>query len=128
MGLRFDPIGGGQFKAAIKSIVEAESAPIKQIEARKGREDAKLKLFQEFKGKFANVDKALAELSSFQKFRELKVDLGDGASQVSVTIDKDKAQPGTYQIEVDQLAARTSVISNGFEDAEDASMGWASST
>ncbi len=123
MGLRFDPIGGGQFKQAVKQIIEAESQPIKQLEARKAREDVRLKLFQEFKGKFAGMSKALEDLSSFQKFRELKVDLGDGAKQINVTLDKDKAQPGSYQIMVEQLAARTSAISNGFEDADDPVLG-----
>jgi flagellar hook-associated protein 2 len=123
VGLRFDPIGGGQFKLAVKQIIEAEGQPIKALEVRKGREDSKLKLFQEFKSKFAGIDKALGDLSSFNKFRELKVDLGEGSNLVSVTLDKEKAQPGSYQIEVDQLAARTSVISNGFESADEPVMG-----
>lgn len=116
-------IGGGQFKGEIRKIIEAESAPIKQMEVRKGREEAKLKLFQEFKGKFGGLDKSLNDIAGFQKFRELKVDLGEGDKQVSVTIDKDKAQPGSYQIEVSQLAARSSMISNGFPDPEDAVLG-----
>jgi flagellar hook-associated protein 2 len=123
MGLRFDPVGGGQFKEALKQIIEAESQPIKTLEGRKAREEAKLKLFQEFKGKFANVDKALQEISSFKKLRELKVDLGDGAEAVSVTVDKERAQPGTYSLEIEELAARTSAMSNGFEDPDDPVLG-----
>ena len=72
--------------------MEAESQPVKALQVRKEREESRLKLFQEFKGKFAGVTKALADVSDFRKFRELKVDLGDGASQVSVTVDKEKAQ------------------------------------
>lgn len=123
MGLRFDPVGGGQFKQAVKQIIEAESQPIKQLEGRKAREDARLKLFQEFRGKFAGIDKAIGELSTFSKFRELKADLGDGANIASVTIDKEKAQPGTYEIKVEQLAQRTSVISNGFETPDEPVLG-----
>lgn len=123
MGLRFDPIGGGQFKQAVKQIMEAESQPLKQLEARKAREEARLKLFQEFKGKFSGVDKALGEISSFKKLRELKADLGDGANIASVTVDKEKAQPGSYQIQVDELAARTSAMSNGFENPDEPVLG-----
>ena len=123
MGLRFDPVGGGQFKQAVKQIIEAEAQPIKALEARKAREEAKLKLFQEFKTKFSGLDKALAEMSDFKKFRELKVDLGEAEKIIGVTVDKDKAEPGSYQIQVDQLAARTSIISNGFEDPNDTSLG-----
>jgi flagellar hook-associated protein 2 len=123
LGLRFDPMGGGQFKQAVKAIIEAESQPIKQLEARKGREEAKLKLFQDFKSKFSGVDKALQEISTFKKMRELKVDLGDGTGIASVTVDKDRAQPGSYTIQVDQLAARTSVISNGFSSPDEPVLG-----
>ena len=51
MGLRFDPIGGGQFKQAVKAIMEAEAQPLKTLEARKGKEESKMKLFQDFKTK-----------------------------------------------------------------------------
>ncbi len=123
MGLRFDPIGGGQFKAALKQIIDAEREPIKQIEARKAREEQKMKLFQEFKGKFTGADKVFSELSNFRRFRELKVDLGDGANQVSVTLDKEKANPGSYKMEIDELAARSSIISNGFSSPDEPNLG-----
>ncbi len=123
MGLRFDPVGGGQFKAAIKQIMEAESQPLKQLEARKQREEAKLKLFQEFKGKFTNLDRSIAEVNSFKKLRELKVDMGDAANFVSVTLDKDKASPGIHSIQIDELASRSAVMSNGFEDPDEPAMG-----
>ena len=123
MGLRFDPIGGGQFKQAVKSIIEAESQPIKQLEVHKAQEEAKMKLFQEFRSKFTNVDKALGDLTSFSKFRELKADLGDGTNFASVTIDKEKAQPGSYSLRIDDLAARTSIISNGFSSADENVLG-----
>jgi flagellar hook-associated protein 2 len=123
LGLRFDPIGGGQFKQAVKAIVEAESQPIKALEGRKAQEQARQKLFGEFKSKFMGIDKSLQELSDFKKFRELKVDVGDGANVAGVTVDKDRAEPGVYQIQVDQLAGRTSIISNGFKDPDDAVLG-----
>ncbi len=123
MGLRFDPVGGGQFKQAVQQIVEAERQPIKQLEARKKTEEAKGKLFQEFKGKFANFDKTLSEFANFRAFRELKVDVGDAASFVDVTVDKTRAEPGTYQIEVNQLAKRSSVMTNGFENPDEAALG-----
>lgn len=116
-------MGGGQFKQVVKTIIEAERQPVKQMEARKGREEARLKLFQDFKTKFAGLNKSLVEVSSFSKFRELKADLGDGDKVVSVTLDKEVAQPGAYEIQVDQLAARSSMISNGFENPSDPVLG-----
>src|SRR5689334_9626920 len=116
VGLRFDPVGGGQFKQALQATIEAERQPIKNLEARKAREEAKMKLFQDFKSKFSGIDRALSEMSDFKKFVEMKADVGDASPYVGVTIDKELAQPGTYQIQVDQLAQRSSVITNGFEN------------
>jgi flagellar hook-associated protein 2 len=123
LGLRFDPMGGGQFKQAIKQIMDAERQPIKQMETRKAREESRLKLFSEFKAKFTNFDKTLADLNSFQKFRELKADLGDGTQFVSVSLDKERAQPGSYTIEVTQLAERSSIMTNGFESPDEPVLG-----
>ncbi len=123
MGLRFDPMGGGQFKAAVKAIIEAERQPIKSLETRKTREDAKMKLFGEFKTKFAGLDKTLQEFSSFRKFRELKVELGDGANLMNVTVDKDIAEPGSWEMSVNQLAKRSSVVSNAFQSPKEANLG-----
>ena len=123
MGLRFDPMGGGQFKQAIKTIIEAERQPIKTLETRKGREEARMKLFQEFKGKFSGLDKTLQEFSSFRKFRELKVDLGDGANLINVTVDKETAEPGSWEVAVNQLAKRSSTVSNAFSSPSEPVLG-----
>ena len=116
-------MGGGQFKQAIQQIIEAESQPVRSMTAKKSKIDAKLKLFQDFKSKFAGLDQNLLELSGFRKFRELKVDLGEGSELVSVTLDKDKAEPGSYAIEVNKLASRTSMISNGMENPDEPVLG-----
>jgi len=123
VGFRTDPTGGGQFKPQIKQIMEAEVQPLRQLEARKTREEARLKLFQDFKGKFAGIDKALMDVASFAKLRELKVDMGDGQNLASVTLDKEKAQPGSYTVQIDSLAARSSLITNGFEDPDEPILG-----
>jgi len=123
VGFRTDPAGGGQFKPQIKQIMEAEAQPLRQLEARKAREEARLKVFQEFKGKFSGIDKALTDVASFSKLRELKVDMGDGQHLAAVTLDKDKAQPGSYTVQVDALAARSSIITNGFEDPDEPILG-----
>lgn len=123
MGLRADPIGGGQFQQLIKQTIEAERQPIRSLEARKKNEEARLKTFQDFKGKFANFQKVLDEMSSFRKFRELKVDLGDGEGMIAVTVDKERAEPGTYEVQVDQLAKRTSIMTNSFKDADAPNLG-----
>jgi flagellar hook-associated protein 2 len=122
VGLRFDATGG-QLNQALKAIIEAERQPIKMLEARKGKEEQKMKLFQDFKGKFANFDRTLSELSNYRKFREFKVDVGDGGANLNVTIDKEKVQPGTFDIEIASLARRSAIISSGFSDPNEAALG-----
>lgn len=123
VGLRFDPIGGGQFKEAVKQMIQSESRPLHLAEGRKAKEQARQKLFQEFKSKFTGLDSLLQELSSFRKFRILKADVGMGGDLMSVTLDQDRAEPGRYDIEIDQLADRTSLITNGFESPTDPTFG-----
>lgn len=123
VGLKFDPMGGGQFKQLVAQMIEAEKLPIKSLESRKGIEQARLKLFQDFKGKVGSLSKSVEDIGSISKLREFKVDLGDGKDLVDVTIDKEKAMAGTYEVQVDQLAARSSMISRGFKDPEEPNLG-----
>ncbi len=123
MGLRFDPIGGGQFKRFVEQLIEIERQPIRQMQARKLEQEEKLKTFRGFKATFSKLSAGLDSVSTLKKFRELKADLGDGESLMDITIDKEKAQPGSYQIQIDELAARSSMISNNFESAEEPLLG-----
>lgn len=116
MGLRFDPMGGGQLKAALNAIIEAEKQPIKGLEKKKEVETSKMKLFNDFKGKFNSLQGTLSSMIGFNKFKELKAELGDGTNLMNVTIDKEKANVGSWDIEVKELAERASMISNGFTD------------
>jgi flagellar hook-associated protein 2 len=114
------PAGGGKFKQFVKDIINAEREPIRQIESRKAKENDKLKLVQEFVGKVKKLPECYKELESFKKFRELKYDMPGPAKDIlDVILDKDKAEPGEYQIEVTQLAGRHSMISDGYESPED---------
>jgi flagellar hook-associated protein 2 len=116
VGLRFDPMGGGQFKSAMNAIIEAEKQPIKALEKRKEQENAKLKLFGDFKTKFNNLRSSLSSVIGFNKFKELKAELGDGSQFMTVSIDKEKANVGSWDVEIKELAERSSMISNGFSD------------
>ena len=116
MGLRFDPMGGGQFKQALNAIIEAEKQPVKSLEKRKEAENAKLKLFGDFKGKFSSLQSSLESMIGFSRFKELQAELGDGAQLMSVKVDKEKANVGSWEVEIKELAERSSMISNGFSD------------
>lgn len=112
------PVGGGKFKQFVKELVNAERQPIRLVEARKAKEQDRLKLVQEFVGKVKKLPEAYRELDNFRKFRELKADWPD-KDILDVAIDKDVAETGEYQLEVMQLAGRHSMMSNGYENADD---------
>jgi flagellar capping protein FliD len=112
--------GGGKYKQFVKDIINAERQPIRLIEQRKEKENERLKLVQEFLGKLRKLPESYRELDSFRKFRELKADLPASAKDLlDVQLDKDKAVPGEYQIEVKQLAGRHSMISDGYESPDE---------
>ncbi len=111
-------LGGGRFKQYVKDIINAEREPIRQIENRKAKEQEKLKLVQEFTQRVRKLPEIYRELDSMKKFRELKADY-PAKDLLDVTVDKDFAQPGEYQLEVTQLAGRHSMISDGFENKDD---------
>ncbi|MGE4232240.1 MAG: flagellar filament capping protein FliD [Bacteriovoracia bacterium] len=112
------PLGGGKFKPIIKEIINAEREPIRQIEARKAKENDRLKLVQDFQTKVRKLPELLRELESFNKFRELKADW-PAKDIMDVSVDKEFAMPGEYEIEVVQLAGRHSMISDGYESVDD---------
>lgn len=54
----------------------------------------------------------------YNKFKELKAELGEGKDLMEVTLDKELANAGSWEIEVKELAERSSMISNGFSDPQ----------
>ncbi len=120
MGFRLDGIGGGggQFKPAIEKIMEAERLPVKALQSKKAKEESKSRLFAEFKSKFLSLDKAITEVGTFRRFRELKVDYGDGAQLVEVTLDKERAEPGQYSLSVNSLAKKASMMTEGIDSPD----------
>ena len=123
MGLRFDPMGGGQLKAALNAIIEADKVPITALTKRKETETTKLKLFGEFKGKFAGLQASVDAMIGQKKFRELKAELGDGEKLMAVTVDKDKANIGSWEFEIKEMAGRSSILSNNFSDPNNKVLG-----
>lgn len=113
------PLGGGKFTPYVKAIIEAEKAPIRQIERRKGKENDRLKLLQDFTGKVRKMRESIQQMNDFRKFREMKSNIGENGNLLGVTIDKNVAEVGEYQIEIQQLAGRHSMISNGFGSPDD---------
>jgi flagellar hook-associated protein 2 len=101
--------------------MSAEQIPVQNMEKqkskftdKKGLVDQLLKLVEDVRGNLATNANARA-------LRELKVDTNNDI--IGVTVDKNRAVPGSYQIEVMSLAQKSSAMSTGFEDKDTSNIG-----
>lgn len=116
MGIAFGSINSGLPKDIVQQIIEAEKIPLKKMEARKGKIENKKALLADLIERVKKLEGTVYANKSARSFREFNVNVsGDG---ISASVDKNVAQPGTYQIEVLQLAQKSSAISNGVEDKD----------
>lgn len=121
MGIAFGSINTGLPKDIVQQIMKAERMPLTSMEARKGKEDSKKKLIEELGGLVEGIRGHLAQNATARSLREFKHDGREDL--VGVTIDKAIALPGTYQIEVQQLAQKSSAMTSGFEDPDESYIG-----
>lgn len=121
MGIAFGSISTGLPKDIVKQIIAAEQIPVQNMEKqkskisdKKGLVDQLLKMVEEVRGN-------LAVNANARALRELKVDTNTDI--IGVTTDKNRAVPGSYQLEVTSLAQKSSAMSTGFEDKEKSYVG-----
>lgn len=117
MGISFGSINSGLPKDIVQQIVEAEKIPINQMEARKGKIENKKALVQQLTSLVENMRGEVLKNKNARSLRELAINTGD-ATNIAVSADKNVAEPGKYQLEVVQLAQKSSTISNGVEDKD----------
>jgi flagellar hook-associated protein 2 len=115
-------MASGLPKDLVQRLVEAEREPIRKLEIRKQDEESKLKLVQDLSSKVGDITAALKDLTRFRSFRDL-MPVNSKPELMDVTVDKNAAEPGSYQIEVMQLAGQSSMMSNGFPDPDDTEAG-----
>lgn len=121
MGIEMGSINTGLPKDIVKQIMDAERAPIAKMEARKEKIGDKKKLIDELSKLTEDVRGFLAVNGNAKGLRELKVQTNEDI--IGVAVDKNAAQPTTHQVEVVQLAQKSSAISNGFEDKDNSYVG-----
>lgn len=121
MGISFGSINSGLPKDIVKQILEAEKIPLKKMEERKDKIKSKQALLQDLTQRVEKLKGTIYANKSARSFRELMVNVsGDG---ITASVDKNLAEPGNYQIEVMQLAQKSSAISNGVEDKDKTYLG-----
>lgn len=117
MGIAFGSINSGLPKDIVQQIVEAEKIPLKQMEVRKEKIEDKKALVGQLMSLVENLRGEVLKNKGQRSLRELAVNTGE-QKDITVTADKNLAEPGKYQLEVVQLAQKSSAISSGVEDKD----------
>lgn len=121
LGISFGSINSGLPKDIVQQILKAEQIPMQKMEEKKGKIQSKKELVAQLTSKVEAMRGSIFANKSERSFRELMVKVsGNG---IDATIDKNVAEPGSYQIEVLQLAQKSSAISNGVEDKDGTYLG-----
>ncbi len=106
----------------VDQLMDAERIPVKQMETTKAKSEDKLKLVTELETKISDITKNLGELTSAGGFADKKFVSGD-PNVIDGTLDPATAVPGSYSLEVVQLAQKPAALSNGFPDRNETQMG-----
>lgn len=116
MAISFGSIGTGLPKDIVNQLVEAEKVPLKQMETRKSKIEDKKKLLSELITLTEALRGDLAKNGTSLSLKELKVDTNN--EMVGVAVDKTKAVPGNNQLEILEMASRSTGVTNGFPDKD----------
>jgi flagellar hook-associated protein 2 len=120
--ITFGSINTGLPPNIVDQLMEAERIPVKNMTKNKEKSEAKLKLVDELAGKIGDIRKGLGELASTKGFSDVKLVAGD-PNVIAGTVDPSKYQPGSWNIEVKQLAEKASALTNGFPDKDKTEIG-----
>lgn len=120
--ISFGSINTGLPPNIVEQLIEAERIPVKNMEKSKEKADTKLKLITELSTKVSDIRKGLSELASTRGFTDIKLVTGD-PNIINGTVDPATYQPGSWNVEVIQLAQKASAVTNGFPDKDKTQIG-----
>lgn len=121
-GISFGSINTGLPPNIVEQLMEAERIPVKNLEVQKQKSEAKLKLVDELQTKVSDIRKGLSELAGTRGFSDIKLLSGD-PNVIQGTVDPASYQPGSWNVEVVQLAQKAAAVTNGFPDKDRTEVG-----
>lgn len=119
--ITFGGINSGLPPNLVEQLVEAERAPIKNLEKKNEKTQAKLGLVNDLETKLRSIESSLGTLASVKGFNDIKLETGD-ANVVTGTADLNSPK-GSWNVEVVQLAQKAAAITNGFPDRDKTQLG-----
>lgn len=121
MGIAFGSINTGLPKDIVQQIMKAERIPIDNMQAKKSKIADKKGLVSELVQLVEGMRGSVLASGNARSLRELKIDTNSDI--IGVSADKNMAEPGSYQLEVLQLAQKSSAMTSGFEDPDKSYVG-----
>lgn len=121
LGIAFGSINSGLPKDIVQQIIQAEKVPLIKMEDRKGKIEDKKKLLADLTARVEKLQGNIYANKTDRSFRELAITSSN--TNIIPSVDKNIAEPGSYQIEVLQLAKKSSAITNGVEDKDKTYLG-----
>lgn len=112
-----------QLAKAFEKVGRLEQKALTKFDEKAEKLDTQLKLVGDLKGRFSKIKEALTPFRTPGDFRELKgVSSSPEVIDISA-IDKTKAESGSYEFEVLNLANTNSIMTHGFEDRDKSEVG-----
>ncbi|MDW5417307.1 flagellar filament capping protein FliD [Iodobacter sp. CM08] len=103
---------GMDLSGLIDKLMTAEKAPLKDLLLKEASYQAKISAYGSVKSALSAFQTSLKNLSSVQTFRSTTATLAD--SSIATVTSNSLAQPGSYSLEVSQLAQNQKLTSNAF--------------
>jgi len=121
LSISFGSINTGLPKDIVNQLMEAEKIPVAKMEDRKGKIVDKKKLLGDLISLVQKMRDEVYKNAGARNFRELKIETN--INLIGVELDKNLARPGNYQLEVLELAQKSTALTSGFPDRNESYVG-----
>ncbi len=122
VAIRIGGLSSGLPPNLVEQVIEAERMPIKNMENQKTKIEDKVKLVTDLESKISAISGALSQVVGARGFVDKKFNSGF-PDIINGTLDPELADSGEWSLEVLQLATKPSVVTNGFPDKNETTMG-----
>lgn len=122
MAIRINGMASGLPANLVDQVIDAERIPIRTMENKKAKIEDKVKLVTEFETKINDIGKNMSAVVGTKGFVDKKFNSGF-PDILSGTLDPEVADPGEWSIEVVQLATKPAVVTAGYPDKNETTMG-----
>lgn len=120
--ITFGGMASGLPPNIVDQLIEAERIPIQNIESKKAKSEARLKLVNDLESKVMKVKDSIGTLASNRGFQDVKLTSGN-ENVVQGVVDPQTASPGSWNIEVVELPQKAAAVTNGFPDRDRTEIG-----